>query len=96
MTPQAIAESLAPVIGLLLAQSSEQLLTLRQAAEALSVDASYVGKLIKRGELPQVRVGRKCIRVRRSDLDVFIQRRVTLPRAIASVSDAFRRRTESA
>jgi len=52
-----------------------QLLSLGQAAERLSITTRYLHTLLRRGELPTVRIGkRRLIRVR--DLDAFVDRHV--------------------
>jgi excisionase family DNA binding protein len=47
----------------------DQLQTLENAAEQLTCHRSYVGKLIRKGELPAIRRGRNYVRVAQSDLD---------------------------
>jgi len=50
------------------------LLTIREAAEALSVCAKTVSNLTRRGELPVVRIG-SAVRYDLADLQTFIDRR---------------------
>ncbi|HEV8348116.1 MAG TPA: helix-turn-helix domain-containing protein [Vicinamibacterales bacterium] len=47
----------------------------REVAERLKMDVSYVYKLVKRGELTAFKQGR-VVRVRREDLERFIQQRL--------------------
>ena len=47
------------------------LLTGSEVARKLRISCSYVYALIRRGEMPALRVGRS-VRVRREDLDAFI------------------------
>ena len=51
-------------------------LTVRQAAALLHVSRPTVEKYIKSGELPSLAIGR-CRRIRRADLEVFLERRLT-------------------
>lgn len=55
-------------------QQDEQLLTVDETAARLCLVAPYVRRLIQRGELPCVRIGR-AVRVRRGDLAAFIDSR---------------------
>ena len=48
--------------------TQEQLLTISEVAEQLAVSQKTVGRMIKRGELPVVRFGRRLTRVRLSEL----------------------------
>lgn len=50
------------------------LLTRREAAAWLGVSEDLVDALVRRGELPAVRVGRRAIRIRASDLDAYVER----------------------
>lgn len=56
----------------------EQLLTADEVADMLRVSTMTVYRLIRRGELPAVRVGRS-YRVRRPDLDGYLQGQVVDP-----------------
>jgi excisionase family DNA binding protein len=51
----------------------DELLNTKQVAEILKFHRQSVWKLIKRGELPCIRFGRRGIRVARRDLDEFIK-----------------------
>ncbi|CAN5246489.1 hypothetical protein BH24CHL1_BH24CHL1_14050 [soil metagenome] len=48
------------------------LLKVPEAADATGYAASFLWRLIQRGELPAVRVGRS-VRIRRDDLEQFIE-----------------------
>ena len=50
------------------------LLTINEVAKVLKVHRSYVFRLMKVGELPVVRRGRRYTRILRSDLMAFIQK----------------------
>lgn len=56
----------------------DQLLTVAEVAELLRVSTMTVYRLIRSGELPAVRVGRN-YRVRRGDLDGYLQEQVVEP-----------------
>ncbi|MBW3562364.1 MAG: helix-turn-helix domain-containing protein [Actinobacteria bacterium] len=56
----------------------DQLLTVAEVAELLRVSTMTVYRLIRSGELPAVRVGRN-YRVRRGDLDSYLQEQVVEP-----------------
>lgn len=51
---------------------AEQLLTVEQVASQLSLVPPSVYRLIWRGDLPSVRIGR-AVRIRQSDVRVFIE-----------------------
>lgn len=51
--------------------TAPRLLTRPQAADRLAVSVRTIARLIERGELPAVRVGR-AVRVRSSDVDTLI------------------------
>ena len=59
-------------------QVMEQLLTVAEVADLLRVSTMTVYRLIRSGELPAVRVGRN-YRVRRGDLDSYLQEQVVEP-----------------
>jgi excisionase family DNA binding protein len=46
------------------------------AAELLNVSPQLVGAMIRRGELPVVRVGGRFTRLRREDIDAYIEARL--------------------
>jgi excisionase family DNA binding protein len=52
----------------------DELLTIDEVAEILKVNKSHVFALMKEGELPVVRRGRRYTRILRSDLMAFVQR----------------------
>lgn len=55
----------------------EPLLKPREVAAILSVSRSHVYQLISSGQIPSVRVGERTVRVRRSDLEAYIESRVS-------------------
>jgi excisionase family DNA binding protein len=57
---------------------SDQLLTAAEVADQLRVSTMTVYRLIRRGELPAVRVGRN-YRVRERDLHAFLDQQVVDP-----------------
>ena len=59
---------------------TDQLLTAAEVADELRVSTMTVYRLIKGGELPAVRVGRN-YRVRRSDLDQYLESQIVDPTA---------------
>ncbi len=52
----------------------DELLTIEEAANILKVSKVQIYRLWKKGELPVVRMGRRYTRIRRQDIDAFIQR----------------------
>jgi excisionase family DNA binding protein len=61
---------------------STVLLTAGEVADRLRVSTMTVYRLIRRGELPAVRVGRN-YRVRESDLDAYLEAQVVDPRTMS-------------
>ena len=62
----------------------DEFLTVAEIAELLKLNQMTVRNMIDRGDLPAVRVGKRRVRVRRTDLDGFLdagstQRRESLP-----------------
>lgn len=55
----------------------DQLLDLDELAHALRADRSFAELLVARGELPHVRLGRRYIRVRRSDFESYVLSRLS-------------------
>ena len=55
-----------------------ELFTLKEVAAWLKITVAMVRAMIKRGELPAIRVGR-LLRVRHEDLDAFMTRQQTIP-----------------
>lgn len=51
-------------------------LTLREAAESLGVHRNTIGRLIKRGELPVIRLGKKAVRVPKRAVDEILAGRI--------------------
>ena len=60
---------------------SDTLLTAAEVAEQLRVSTMTVYRLIRRGELPAVRVGRN-YRVREGDLEAFLEAQVVDPATV--------------
>lgn len=56
--------------------SEIEILTVQQVAEALQVSPDSVSRLIRRGELPALKVGRQW-RIRKTDLEKFMAQRLT-------------------
>lgn len=54
------------------------LLKIPAVAVVLSMSKSKVHELVRTGDIPSVRID-KCVRVRQSDLEAFIERRMTTP-----------------
>ena len=55
----------------------EMLMTYAEAARYLAVGRSTLYDLVGRGELPVVRVRRRCVRFRRQDLEEFVEARLS-------------------
>lgn len=55
-----------------------KLMTPREVAEAMRVSTMTVYRLVKAGSLPAIRVG-KHLRIRRSDLQAYLDARVVQP-----------------
>lgn len=56
-----------------------EILKVSGVAAYTGVHANTVWSWIKRGELPSIRLGSRIVRVRKSDLDAFIESHLTLP-----------------
>ncbi len=52
----------------------DRLLTVKEAAEILRVTEWTIYRLMKRGQVPFVKVGRRFTRIRRRDLEGFVDR----------------------
>jgi len=52
----------------------DELLTIDEVASLLKTHKSYIFRLIKSGELPVIRRGKRYTRIMKSDLMTFIQR----------------------
>ena len=61
----------------------DSLIRPREAAEILQISAASVYRLLSNGRLPAIQVGPRSLRIRRADLDQFIDARVRLPTAEA-------------
>ena len=53
---------------------NDELLTIDEVAKVLKVHESYMYRLMKEGELPVVKRGKRYTRILRSDLIAFIQK----------------------
>ena len=53
-------------------KTGEELLNATQVAERMNVVTRYPLMLAKRGELPCLRIGPKCVRFRRQDVEEFL------------------------
>jgi excisionase family DNA binding protein len=60
---------------------TDRLLTAGEVADTLRVSTMTIYRLIRRGELPAVRVGRN-YRVRASDLDDYLEQQVVDPTSV--------------
>lgn len=52
----------------------EKLLTIKEAAEMLRCSEGHIYRLIRRGELPTIKVGRKYTRIKKKDVLDFIEK----------------------
>jgi excisionase family DNA binding protein len=52
----------------------DRLLTVKEAAEILRVTEWTIYRLMKRGQLPFIKVGKRFTRIRRRDLEAFLDR----------------------
>jgi excisionase family DNA binding protein len=59
-------------------QNSQQLLTIRQVCQELSVGRSWVYDRIKAGEMPSVQMG-GTLRIKREDLDEYVNKNHRAP-----------------
>lgn len=66
---------------------SEHMLTAAEVAERLRVSTMTVYRLIRGGELPAVRVGRN-YRVRRADLEAYLESQVVDPKNLDDAANA--------
>jgi excisionase family DNA binding protein len=57
-----------------LQQRMEKLLTIKQVAEILRCTETHVWNLLRRGNLPYIKHGRKFTRVRETDLKEYIEK----------------------
>jgi excisionase family DNA binding protein len=51
-----------------------ELLTIKEVAESLKVSEGHVYRLLRQGELPTIKRGRRFTRIQKSDLVAFLQR----------------------
>ena len=51
------------------------LITLLEAAMLLAISKSTLWRIIRRGELPVVKIAERSTRIKRSDLDAYVMRR---------------------
>lgn len=70
--------------------TQDLLLTISEVAEQLAVSRKTVWRMIKRGELPTVRFGRRIMRVRLKDLVAMISSGGAAGKHPGSGSDVFR------
>ena len=54
-------------------EMKEQLLTVTEAAERLALRPATVRKMLYERRLPRVRVGRRAVRIRESDIEALIR-----------------------
>jgi len=54
-----------------------ELLTIEEVANSLKVSEGHVYRLMRQGELPVIKRGRRFTRIRRSDLMAFLDRYTT-------------------
>lgn len=73
---------------------SPLLLTVAEAARLLHIGRNTCYELIRRGELPAVRLGERIIRVPRPGLEGWLARQAGLPELLAPVVDSPHRRTQ--
>lgn len=52
----------------------DRLLTVKEAAETLRVTEWTIYRLMKRGQLPFIKVGKRFTRIRRRDLEAFLDK----------------------
>jgi excisionase family DNA binding protein len=53
-------------------KSGDELLTLKETTKILAISRATLWRILKRGELPFVKVGRRPVRIRRDDLNTYI------------------------
>ena len=52
----------------------EELLTIEEAAEWLAISKPTLWRMVRRGEIPVVRIAQRTIRIKLTDLDDYIER----------------------
>lgn len=69
------------------------MLSLRETAEFLGLSMSTVHRLIREGELPAIRIGKRMWKFRRADLDAYLEdRRKETARRFSAVVTKRRKR----
>ena len=54
-------------------EGSDDLLTVEESAKLLRVSPTTIWRLVQSGQLPAIRVGRKALRIRKSDLQAMVR-----------------------
>ena len=67
---------------------SEQLFTMKQASERLGVSYQFLWRCCKKGLLPVVRLSPRCVRVKESDVVLFVNARRIAQAIITQTADA--------
>jgi len=75
---------------------SENLVTLKQAAERLGVSYSFLFRFYRRGVLPVVKLSPRCIRVKESDIELLLNARRIAEAINVATQDARAERTKRA
>ncbi len=57
-----------------MATNTDEFLSIEDAAKLISVDYKTIYRLVRSGEIPAARIGRKLYRIKRADLDLFFER----------------------
>ena len=52
----------------------DELLTIEEAAEWLAISKPTLWRMVRRGEIPVVRIAQRTIRIKLTDLDDYIER----------------------
>lgn len=58
-------------------QRGDELLTVDQAAKLLAISKPTLWRLLRRGELPVVKIAQRGTRLKRSDIEAYISRHYT-------------------
>jgi excisionase family DNA binding protein len=58
-------------------QPPKQILSLTEVAEYVGVSRRFIEAAVASGELPVIRLGRRCLRVRRDALETYLAARTT-------------------
>jgi excisionase family DNA binding protein len=59
--------------------AQDQFLTVAEIAELLKLNQQTIRNMIDRGDLPAIRVGARRVRIRRADLEHFLEQGQTYP-----------------